>query len=82
MTRKGERKRVARELPPVGTTMTATYKGQAHAAEIVEAKDLPSGRRVKYGDQVFTSLSAAAKAVTGHSANGWAFWRAAEKSQE
>ena len=37
MTRKGERKRVARELPPVGTTMTATYKGEAHTAEIVDA---------------------------------------------
>ena len=82
MTRKGERKRVARELPPVGTTMTATYKGQAHTAEIVEAKDLPSGRGVKYGDQVFTSLSAAGRAVTGHGVNGWVFWHPAETSGE
>jgi len=82
MTAKRERKSIARELPPVGTTLTATYKGQAHTAEIVEAKDRSAGRAVRYGDQLFPSLSAAAKAVTGHSANGWVFWRAAEKSQE
>ena len=82
MTAKRERKSIARELPPVGTTLTATYKGQGHTAVIVEAKDRPAGRAVRYGDQLFASLSAAAKAVTGHSANGWAFWRAAEKSQE
>ena len=82
MTSKRQHKKIARQLPPVGTTLTATYRGQSHTAEIVEAKDLPSGRGVKYGDQLFASLSAAAKAVTGHSANGWVFWRAAEKSQE
>ena len=82
MTAKRERKSIARELPPVGTTLTATYKGQAYTAEIVEAKELTSGRGVKYGDQVFTSLSAASKAVTGHPTNGWAFWRPAGESQE
>ncbi len=82
MTRKRERKRVARELPPVGTTLAATYRGQSHAAEIVEAKELPAGRGVKYGDQVFTSLGAAGKAVTNHPTNGWAFWCPTGKSQE
>jgi len=82
MTAKRERKSIARELPPVGTTLTATYKGQAHTAEIVEAKDRSAGRAVRYGDQLFPSLSAAASAVTGHATNGWVFWRAAEKSQE
>jgi NDP-sugar pyrophosphorylase family protein len=82
MTAKRQRKSIARELPPVGTTMTATYKGQAHTAEIVEAKDLPGGRAVKYGDQLFPSLSAAGKAVTGHPTNGWAFWRPAATSEE
>jgi len=82
MRTKRERRRIPRELPPVGTTMTATYKGQAHTAEIVEAKDRPAGRAVKYGDQVFASVSAAGKAVTAHPTNGWAFWRAAEKSLE
>jgi len=82
MTSKREHKKITRQLLPVGTTLTATYRGQGHTAVIVEAKDRPAGRAVKYGDQLFASLSAAAKAVTGHSANGWVFWRAAEKSQE
>jgi hypothetical protein len=81
MSAKRERKRIARELPPVGTTMVATYKGQAHTAEIVEA-EVPAGRAVKYGDQVFTSLSAAGRAVTGHGVNGWVFWHPAETSGE
>jgi len=82
MTSKRQHKKIARQLPPVGTTLTATYRGQAHTAEIVEAKDRPGGRAVRYGDQLFASLSAAGRAVTGHGVNGWAFWRAAEKSQE
>jgi len=82
MTTKRQRKKIARLLPPVGATLTGRLRGQAHTAVIVEAKDRPAARAVKYGDQLFASLSAAAKAVTGHSANGWVFWRAAEKSQE
>ena len=82
MSTKRERKRIARELPPVGTTLTATYKGQAYTAEIVEAKELPAGRGVKYGDEIFSSLSAAGRAVTGHGVNGWVFWHPAETSEE
>ena len=82
MTAKRQRKSIARELPAVGTTLTAKYKGQAYTAEIVEAKELPAGKAVKYGNEVFSSLSAAGKAVTGHPTNGWAFWRPAETSGE
>jgi hypothetical protein len=80
MTTKGQRKKIARQLPTVGTTLTAIYRGQTHTAVIVEAKERPAGRAVKYGDQLFASLSAAAKAVTGHSTNGWVFWHPAEDS--
>ena len=82
MTTKSQRKKIARQLPPVGTTLTARHKGQPHTAVIVEAKDRPSGRAVKYGDQLFASLSAAAKAVTGHSTNGWVFWHHAETGEQ
>jgi len=82
MTTKRQRKKIARQLPPVGTTLTGKSKGQAHTAVIVEAKDRPAGRAVKYGDQLFASLSAAAKAVTGHPTNGWLFWRAGETSEQ
>jgi hypothetical protein len=50
----------------LGTTLTGRSKGQSHTAIIIEAKDQPDGRAVKYGDRIFPSLSAAAKAVTGH----------------
>ncbi len=82
MTRKRERRRVARELPPVGTTLTATYRGQSHTAEIVDAKELPARRGVKYREEVFSSLSAAGRAVTSHATNGWKFWQPAEPSEE
>jgi hypothetical protein len=82
MTTKRQRKKIARELPPVGTTLTARHKGEPHTAVIVEAKDHPSGRAVECGDQLFASLSAAAKAVTGHPTNGWLFWRPAETGEQ
>jgi hypothetical protein len=82
MTSKRQRKKIARQLPPVGTTLTARHRGQPHTAVIVEAKDRPAGRAVKYGDQLFASLSAAAKAVTGHSTNGWVFWHPAETGEQ
>ena len=82
MTSKRQRKKIARELPPVGTTLTGRSRGQSHTAVIVEAKDRPAGRAVEYGDQLFSSLSAAAKAVTGHPTNGWLFWRAAEDGEQ
>jgi hypothetical protein len=56
--------------------------GQPHTAVIVEAKDRPGGRAVKYGDQLFASLSAAGKAVTGHPTNGWVFWHPAETGEQ
>jgi len=82
MTSKRQRKKMARQVPPVGTTLAATYKGEPHTATVVEAKDRPSARAVKYGDQLFASLSAAAKAVTGHSTNGWLFWCPAEDGEQ
>ena len=82
MTSKRQRKRIVRQLPPVGTTLTAKDKGQPHTAVIVEAKERPAGRAVEYGDQLFSSLSAAAKAVTGHSTNGWVFWHPAETGEQ
>jgi len=82
MTTKRQRKKIARQLPPVGTTLTGRSKGQTHTAVIVEAEERPGGRAVKYGDQVFPSLSAAAKAVSGHATNGWLFWRPAESSKK
>ena len=43
MTTKRQRKKIARQLPPVGTTLTGRSRGQPHTAVIVEAKDSPAG---------------------------------------
>jgi len=82
MTSKRQRKKIARQLPPVGIALTATHKGEPHTAVIVEAKDRPAGRAVKYGDQLFASLSAAGKAAGGYAVNGWRFWRPAGAGEQ
>ncbi|MGH7557368.1 MAG: DUF2924 domain-containing protein [Gemmatimonadota bacterium] len=53
---------------PEGTKFRATYKGQTYYAEVKDG-----GLEVN-GKGHHTSTSAAAKAVTGTSVNGWLFW--------
>jgi hypothetical protein len=79
MTTERHRQKIARDLPAVGTTLSARFKGQTYSATIVAAEDSPTGRAVEYDDERYHSLSAAAKAVTGHSINGWLFWRARDQ---
>ena len=81
MTTKRHRKKMARELPPVGTTLQGRFKGETRTATIVEAQDLPAGKAVEYEGGRYTSLSAAARAITGHAINGWLFWQPAEQDQ-
>ena len=61
MTTKRHRKKIARELPPVGTTLQGRFKGQTRTATIVEAQDVPAGKAVEYEGSRYTSLSAAAR---------------------
>ena len=55
-------------LPPPGTVLTRKYKG-----DVVQVKVLPGG--FEYAGEVFGSLSAVAKAVTGSHCNGYLFFR-------
>src|SRR5262245_1198534 len=55
-------------LPPPGTVITRKYKG-----EVLQVKVLPHG--FEYEGEVFTSLSAVARAVTGSHCNGFLFFR-------
>jgi hypothetical protein len=55
-------------LPPPGTILTRPYKGQT-----VQVQVLQSG--FAYQSQVYPSLSAVAKAVTGSHCNGFHFFR-------
>lgn len=54
-------------LPPPGSVLTRTYKGGT-----VQVKVLPSG--FEYEGEVYRSLSAVAKAVTGSHCNGFLFF--------
>jgi hypothetical protein len=59
-------------LPPPGTVLTRKYKGTE-----VQVKVLPGG--FEYAGEVYGSLSAVAKAVTGSHCNGFAFFRLSAK---
>jgi hypothetical protein len=55
-------------VPPPGTVLTRSYKGQTLRVQI-----LPHG--FLYAGQTYASLSAVAKAVTGSHCNGYLFFR-------
>lgn len=54
-------------LPALGSRITREYKGVLHSVEVLD-----SGFR--YQDHVYPSLSAVARAITGGSWNGFAFF--------
>ena len=55
-------------LPPAGTVLTRQYKGG-----VIQVKILSEG--FEYQGEVFPSLSAVAKAITGSHCNGFHFFR-------
>ena len=55
-------------LPLPGTVIVREYKGQAR-----QVKVLPAG--FEYEGEVYKSLSAVAKAITGQHCNGYHFFR-------
>jgi hypothetical protein len=63
---------VDRRLPPPGTVLTRKYKGLTLQVEV-----LPKG--FAYQGQVFKSLSAVAKAITGSHCNGFWFFGLVDK---
>jgi hypothetical protein len=59
-------------LPPPGTILTRVYKGAT-----LQVKVLPQG--FEFEGEVYTSLSAVAKAITGSHCNGYLFFRRGAK---
>jgi hypothetical protein len=55
-------------LPPPGTIISRKYKGQT-----LQVKVLPQG--FEYAGEVYASLSAVAKAITGSHCNGFLFFK-------
>ena len=62
-------------LPPAGTILTREYKGT-----VVQVQVLQSG--FEYASQVYKSLSAVAKAITGSHVNGYAFFRMGQQGEQ
>lgn len=55
-----------------GQKLTARFKGKEYHAEVVKQED---GKFiVRSNRKDYTSLSTAARAITGGAINGWAFW--------
>ena len=69
-----KRYRIERTLPPINTDLEARRGSSTYQAHIVSAPNIKGGKGVQYGDQVFSSLSGAARAITGTMVNGWKFW--------
>jgi hypothetical protein len=62
-------------LPPAGTILTRNYKGR-----VLQVQVLRNG--FEYEGQVYRSLSAVAKAVTGSHCNGYLFFRVGQYGGE
>jgi len=56
-----------------GTKLTGRYRKQTYSCEVVENAEGKLLYRLEDGRE-FKSPSAAGKAVTGHSCDGWVFW--------
>jgi hypothetical protein len=59
-------------LPPPGTVLTRQYKGQS--VQVVVRDD-----GLEYAGEIYASLSAVAKAITGSHCNGYLFFRLSGK---
>ena len=62
-------------LPEPGTVITRAYKGQD-----LQIKVLPTG--FEFASNVYASLSAVAKTITGSHCNGYLFFRLMQKGQD
>jgi len=70
-----KRTKTKRELPPIGTALKGKFKGKPFTARVVKDKTNAIGRSIKYDDKLYSSMTAAAKAITKQSVNGWRFWK-------
>jgi hypothetical protein len=62
-------------LPPVGSVLVREYKGQT-----VQVRVLPKG--FEYEGEVYKSLTAAAKAITGQHCSGYRFFRLSKEGRD
>jgi len=75
MKNTGQKKKIVRELPPIGTVLSGNFKGTPYKAKIVKDTFQKNVKAIKYDGKLYPSMTAAAKAITKQSVNGWRFWR-------
>ena len=66
---------IDKRLPPAGTILARRYKGATVQVQVLQ-------RGFAYQGQVFKSLSAVAKAITGSHCNGFGFFRLARPGDQ
>ena len=62
---------------PIGTVLTHRQRkgcgnGRVIHAEVI--KDSEGNIAIQYDNRIYTSMSSAAQAAAGHTANGWIYW--------
>jgi hypothetical protein len=72
---KRKQSKIVRELPSVGTKLERTFFGKKYSAKIVRDKNVSDGRIIELDGMKFTSMTAAAQAITKQPTNGWRFWK-------
>ena len=73
--KKRERKIIIRVLPKVGSQLIGKFKGVMYYAEIVEDKKRKGIMLIEYKGHQYSSMTAAAEAITNQPTNGWRFWK-------
>jgi len=63
--------RKAHLLPKAGDTFSRKFNNSPHKMTVVDV-----GKKIGYkvGNAIYKTPSAAAKSITQHAVNGWAFW--------
>ena len=70
-----KRARIKRELPPIGTVLKHKFKGILYTGKIVRDANMATGKAIRYNNNNYPSMTAAAKVITKKSVNGWRFWK-------
>ncbi len=70
-----KRKHINRELPPIGTMLHCKFKGKKYNAVIVSDEKKTFKKLIRFNGKNYSSMTAAAKAITKASVNGWRYWK-------
>ena len=62
-------------MPPLGTQLRGRTKGNDVYAQVVSDPATKTGLGILFECKFYRSMSGAARAATGHSINGWQFWK-------